>query len=257
MSSIDQQRLASPDWRSYGNTPTRASWVWFVGSPVITSITVTAAKDPEFLNPAFRDQNVFTFEGSGTLLRLACPFALASGIDDAIDRLVEHPPAVARKDGMLLYDYKIMNRRFMGINGAKVLMRELPGVLSRVSWMVWPAEESTGLKAIRPSLVENAQVIPPELEKIAQQILEIPTLRTRMSDRLDFHDLHVVNLSDALKAAGARSSFELEQIARTILKIPTLKVQVGDRFDFHELHVATILRALMVARGLKQQRGEL
>jgi hypothetical protein len=39
------------------------------------------------------------------------------------------------------------------------------------------------------------------LEKIAQKKLRIPTLKTRGRDRLDFHDVGVASLKDALQEA--------------------------------------------------------
>jgi len=40
-----------------------------------------------------------------------------------------------------------------------------------------------------------------QLEAIAKEILDIPTLETRMSDRLDFHEVSVWGLKAALEAA--------------------------------------------------------
>lgn len=40
-----------------------------------------------------------------------------------------------------------------------------------------------------------------ELEKIAQEVLDIETLETRMSDSLDFHEVSVWSLEEALKQA--------------------------------------------------------
>ncbi|MDF2880236.1 MAG: hypothetical protein K0R54_793 [Clostridiaceae bacterium] len=40
-----------------------------------------------------------------------------------------------------------------------------------------------------------------QIEKIAQEILNIPTLETRNSDRLDFHEISVWRLKEALKKA--------------------------------------------------------
>lgn len=40
-----------------------------------------------------------------------------------------------------------------------------------------------------------------DIEKIARDVLGIPTLERRNSDRLDFHDLSVGQLREALRAA--------------------------------------------------------
>lgn len=40
-----------------------------------------------------------------------------------------------------------------------------------------------------------------KLEKIAQEVLGVETLETRMSDSLDFHEVSVWGLEEALKRA--------------------------------------------------------
>jgi len=55
----------------------------------------------------------------------------------------------------------------------------------------------------------SAGVLEKDLEKIAKQHLGIDTLKTRHSDRLDFHDIAVWSILEALKAAyelGKKSS---------------------------------------------------
>ncbi len=39
------------------------------------------------------------------------------------------------------------------------------------------------------------------LEEIARRVLRVDTLEVRNSDRLDFYDLHVARIADALRAA--------------------------------------------------------
>lgn len=52
------------------------------------------------------------------------------------------------------------------------------------------------------------------LEAIARRALDIPTLTTRNSDQLDFHDVSVWSISDALQQAYA-AGFEAGQKHRT------------------------------------------
>jgi hypothetical protein len=47
----------------------------------------------------------------------------------------------------------------------------------------------------------SSEAIEAELEKIARSKLDIETLKTRNSDRLDFHDCSVWSIKNALKAA--------------------------------------------------------
>jgi hypothetical protein len=47
----------------------------------------------------------------------------------------------------------------------------------------------------------SAQALNQILENIAKQHLFVETLETRHSDRLDFHDVSVWNIRDALEAA--------------------------------------------------------
>ena len=65
------------------------------------------------------------------------------------------------------------------------------------------------------------------LEAIAREHLGIPTLETRRSDRLDFHDLSVWSLEAALTAAFAAGHIAAEAISDPDL--PT-------RFDAYEVH---------------------
>jgi len=53
------------------------------------------------------------------------------------------------------------------------------------------------------------------LSEIAREILDIETLETRYSDRLDFHDLAVWNVKRALEAAyelGRAAAFKAEEV---------------------------------------------
>lgn len=47
----------------------------------------------------------------------------------------------------------------------------------------------------------NANNLNKELERIVQKHMDIPTLETRRMDSLDFHDVAVWTLKDALMAA--------------------------------------------------------
>ncbi len=50
------------------------------------------------------------------------------------------------------------------------------------------------------------------LLKIAQKYLRIETLESRKSDRLDFHDVSVWDVKDALEAAYVAGLTSVEQI---------------------------------------------
>jgi hypothetical protein len=74
------------------------------------------------------------------------------------------------------------------------------------------------------------------LAQIAQQHLKIPTLATRRSDRLDFHDVPVWCVKDALEAAyeagaksGSRRSRRDKVLRQPVADLPT-------PFDRYEIH---------------------
>lgn len=102
------------------------------------------------------------------------------------------------------------------------------------------------------------------LREIAQNRLDIGTLRTQNSDSLDFYDVGVGGLADALadafdlglghedKAAMPDKAKRLDPVLAHIAKqagVDTLVSRGSDRLDFREMAVWTIERALEAARG--------
>lgn len=91
------------------------------------------------------------------------------------------------------------------------------------------------------------------LSSIAERELFIDTLETQGSDSLDFHDVGVESLKDALEAAyragggGGDPSMIIGGIASSEFDIDTLESQGRDHLDFHDLSVAGIKSALEAA----------
>jgi hypothetical protein len=97
-----------------------------------------------------------------------------------------------------------------------------------------PMHTNKGVESGEPEYVAHS--IPDLLAQIALQHLNVPTLEPRRSDRLDFHEVAVWCVKDALKAAyeaGAKSGSPLAS-REEVLPEPAAEVPVP--FDGYEIH---------------------
>ena len=72
------------------------------------------------------------------------------------------------------------------------------------------------------------------LDRIAGEILRLETLETRGRDRLDFHDLAVWQIKDALQAAykaGAESTSRERRLTRELKKLIARSMDLIDALD--------------------------
>ncbi|HYW37378.1 MAG TPA: hypothetical protein VE957_04630 [Terriglobales bacterium] len=72
------------------------------------------------------------------------------------------------------------------------------------------------------------------LDRIAREILRLETLETRRRDRLDFHDLAVWQIKDALQAAykaGAESTSRERRLTRELKKLIARSADLIDALD--------------------------
>ena len=72
------------------------------------------------------------------------------------------------------------------------------------------------------------------LDRIAREILRLETLETRRRDRLDFHDLAVWQIKDALQAAykaGAENTPRERRLTRELKKLIARSTDIIDALD--------------------------
>jgi hypothetical protein len=129
------------------------------------------------------------------------------------------------------------------------------------------------MRKVRAALGEASENRPPQdplhevdagLERVAKAYLDLDTLRTRNSDRLDFYQIGVGGLADALAYAfdigfgrpdkGNLPDKEkrIDPVLAHIAKeagVDSLVNRGSDRLDFHEMAVWTIERALEASRS--------
>jgi len=82
-------------------------------------------------------------------------------------------------------------------------------------WIYTDTPEDKPVEAVH-GRIESVMVgsLDHEVQKIAAQVLRVPTLTTRNSDRLDFHELSVWQIKEALEqayAAGFKAGQESEE----------------------------------------------
>jgi len=105
------------------------------------------------------------------------------------------------------------------------------------------------------------------ISKIAKDILLIPTLKERKSDSLDFHEVAVWTVRDAMQKAfnagqGKNSKptkntvSMFENMVKKYMDIDTLKTQKAGHLDFHEVGVESVRIALEKAYNAGKARRE-